>query len=702
MIATQEGAPRLESPGQLRLDDFSLFAGQLIGAQSAVQALQVTSLFILDKFPAQMCFIGLFDDQGSIHQRFLQTQASSPLDETAHQALKSICQQLSRGRSPLVLANRLMLQNHSTGLEKLEHQALVGLPLQFRTVSLYGALLLLFDQPYTLSPVELEGLQLCAGQFCAIYAHFYQMEQNRQRLADLESVIDTAHILTSTLNIPDLLHQISVRLAWITSVEACCILSYDPASQRLNVLASFDQLGLPAGLPLSDSLFLPDYPAMAEMLSNQASASSHLIIEPDQAESTLSEHKLVKQTKFSSCLIQPLLAIGEPLGLLLLFSRQSNGESGGSAFPPTTLRRLRLLSEQVALALINARVFQSEYRQRTLAEALRSISLALSSSLKANAILDILLDQIKSVIPYDTALVLLVEGGEAVTATFRGFEQFELAQTIKDYRLPLNQSELLQTMSTNGQPLVIPDLAVVAGWQPDALAVCAGSWLGAPLVARERVLGFLVLNTCQPGFYTPEHAHRLEMLTSHVALALVNANIYDEASRAATIDFLTGAFNHRHFQQALRQEIDRTRRFEQPLSLLMVDLDFFKKVNDTYGHPVGDQILRQMAARFKNELRSSDLLARYGGEEFAVLLPNTPPNTLAGLSERLLNAIRKQPFHVEERQISMTISIGGASFPLHASDAPDLLSAADKALYRSKQFGRDRFSLAESPGQTSE
>ncbi len=673
------------------LKEFYAFAGRLLDANSMAKVLDLTGRYILQTTPAQAVWIDWFDELGATVQTYASPRFAVDISDDHRRALQRLQLQICRGEQALLVASEAALPPLAQALQALDTGMAFGLPLRGHGAGLAGSLLVFYNLPRRLSAGEKESLRLCANHSAAVFDHLYNLEQSRQRQADLESVIDTAHILTSTLDISELLQQISVRLAWIVSVDACAIASFEPENQRLNVLASYNQLGLPAGFELGEYFALADYPATADLLSRYASPASHLFVDTASPDHCAAEAEMLRRHGFSTCLIQPLMAIGEPIGILVLFNRQP------SAFPSTSLRRLRLLSEQVALALINARIYQSEFRQRTLAETLRSISLALSSSLKTSAILDILLDQIKNVIPYNTALVMLVEGEEAITGSYRGYENYDLAGVIEHYRMPLEQNALLQNMMRSGQPQVIPDIAAEPAWESTPLWACEGSWLGAPLVARGQTLGFLVLNQCEPGFYTPEHARSLEMLTSHVALALVNANIYNEAERAATIDFLTGAYNHRHFQQSLRLELERSRRYGQPLSLLMIDLDYFKKVNDTYGHPVGDQILRRMAARLKNELRSSDLLARYGGEEFAILLPNTPAAGLEVLAERLLEAIRLKPFVVEENQIKMTVSIGGASYPQHAEDATGLINAADKSLYRSKQLGRDRFHLALPP-----
>lgn len=150
----------------------------------------------------------------------------------------------------------------------------------------------------------------------------------------------------------------------------------------------------------------------------------------------------------------------------------------------------------------------------------------------------------------------------------------------------------------------------------------------------------------------------------------------------SSIDDLTGVYNHRYFHEMLVQELDQMKRFPQSLSLFMVDIDYFKKYNDTYGHPKGDEILRSTAQMLVNTIRGDDVVFRYGGEEFAIIMPRTIQQDTLRVGIRLLEAIRTQT--------PITISIGSATIPNDAQEKNDLIIKADKALYRAKDLGRDR------------
>lgn len=158
--------------------------------------------------------------------------------------------------------------------------------------------------------------------------------------------------------------------------------------------------------------------------------------------------------------------------------------------------------------------------------------------------------------------------------------------------------------------------------------------------------------------------------------------------RLAVLDGLTGLFNHRHFQESLAQEVARCRRSNAPMALLMCDVDHFKRLNDTLGHPAGDEVLREIAAVLVSALRVTDLCARYGGEEFAMILPDTNAADAGFVAERVRRSV-ETTFTGTPARRSVTISVGSAAWPADGATPEALLSAADRALYEAKHGGRN-------------
>ncbi len=209
-----------------------------------------------------------------------------------------------------------------------------------------------------------------------------------------------------------------------------------------------------------------------------------------------------------------------------------------------------------------------------------------------------------------------------------------------------------------------------------------------PVTTDDHVIALLRLERPEP--FSSDEIRFLEIVASQSALALERVRLISFLENLSITDALTGIANRRHLEWRLSEEIERARRYRYPLSLLMVDIDHFKQINDTYGHQVGDAVLQQLAYRLRNTLRRTDFVARYGGEEFIVLAPQTPVDRALILAERLRQRIASEPILVaSDLSLPVTVSVGVAVFPDHAQNESELVRAADAALYRAKQAGRN-------------
>jgi diguanylate cyclase (GGDEF)-like protein len=159
-------------------------------------------------------------------------------------------------------------------------------------------------------------------------------------------------------------------------------------------------------------------------------------------------------------------------------------------------------------------------------------------------------------------------------------------------------------------------------------------------------------------------------------------------------DSLTGLYNRKHLMESLTKEIGRSRRYERPFALLIIDIDHFKKFNDAYGHLAGDDVLRKMGNVFRESIRNCDYAARYGGEEFIIFMPEIGQDDGVKAAERIRGSVAKEKIDANGHSVTVTISVGIASFPEHGDDAQAIISKADEALYQAKRRGRDRVVLA--------
>lgn len=217
----------------------------------------------------------------------------------------------------------------------------------------------------------------------------------------------------------------------------------------------------------------------------------------------------------------------------------------------------------------------------------------------------------------------------------------------------------------------------------------------APVIVKDRINGLLVLGPCK---YEHEyHEEDWEFLSALMGMA----NVAIENSYLHTLsitDGLTKAYLRRYFLFRLEEEVKRVRRYGGGISVLMIDLDFFKKINDTYGHQAGDKVLKKFVEIVKGISRSTDLIARYGGEEFAILATETSRDGAIIYAERIRSSVENHEFEIGATKIKVTVSLGVASYPVDASKQNDLIAKADEMLYKAKEGGRNRVCLPEVSG----
>jgi len=211
-----------------------------------------------------------------------------------------------------------------------------------------------------------------------------------------------------------------------------------------------------------------------------------------------------------------------------------------------------------------------------------------------------------------------------------------------------------------------------------------------PLLWKESGVGALILGGKSDNFLPHDVLDMLQVIADHAAIAIANAQMYERMEHMATTDGLTGLTNHRHFQERFDEQLERAQRYGRKVSLILLDIDYFKTVNDTYGHPAGDTVLRKVARLLESCARKSDVVARYGGEEFALLLDETGLEGAVNIGERIRQVVEAEIFHNDIGSFSCTVSLGVSTFPKDADKKALLIEGADKALYSAKGGGRNR------------
>ena len=399
------------------------------------------------------------------------------------------------------------------------------------------------------------------------------------------------------------------------------------------------------------------------------------------------------ETVRTVCLI-PLVAKGKPMGII------SVGESRNPRREPFSGDKLNLLqsiASQVSSLVYNTQLFQASKQQAERLEVLNKVTQTIGSTIELDKLLELIHDQISSAITCDTYYVSLYDPDEQV------LDFHILLDDGKRYppaRIPLGNG-LASWVIENKQPLLIRQLSK----EIDSLPVkplklgqnrFSESWLGVPMMLGDQILGMLAIASYKANTFNEEDRSMLCNVAAQASLAIDNARHHAEVEEQARRDSLTGAYNHGYLLERLYEEVDLARLNRLPLSLIMMDIDYFKAYNDTYGHVVGDDVLCLVVKAIKSHVKNTDIVGRWGGEEFAVALPGATTSQALIVAERIRSTLAEM--HLTDRNghpiAKPTMSQGIATFPYDVKDAAELVDIADQTLYVAKQRGRDQIMVA--------
>ena len=318
----------------------------------------------------------------------------------------------------------------------------------------------------------------------------------------------------------------------------------------------------------------------------------------------------------------------------------------------------------------DGKIAASMAEETRLAEVMVEMTRAVSSSLNTDDVLYSIVSRLRQVLEAKECSIFRIDPKTGAVRMMKASRPEE-----RNIKVKLDEYPELKQSYESQRLLYLPDAKPM-------------SVIAIPMVVNEVVLGLIDVRSAKLGpVLTEANTRFFEIMASTAANALRNAQLFEEVEQRARTDYLTALPNHRFFQATLSVELERAQRHNRPLSLLIIDLDFLKSVNDRFGHPTGDMVIRSIADFIRMSCREIDFPARYGGEEFTVILPDTSLSGAVQVAERIRQVIAAQEFPGIGK---ITASIGVSNYPVNALSKADLIRVADQALYNAKNGGRNR------------
>ena len=383
----------------------------------------------------------------------------------------------------------------------------------------------------------------------------------------------------------------------------------------------------------------------------------------------------------------PVVVKGARRGAIVVDSLREN------AFDARSVERLEGLAKVLGLMAYHAYMdFENAYHKQQLA-ALSSYQRKFLENMSVDNIVTHVVEYMDECLEGDRFLVIgrdLPQGEDArvircVGSDEKEFEGFTFSLAEKGLVALAFEKEQVINRSFAGGPHV-PRLS-----PREKSPTRMSSLLAVPVPTDQGVDMALAVESIKPRRFSEHHQNMLATIARAAGFALSRARLYQHKEQLASRDGLTGVENHRSFQERFLGEILRAQRYGHQLAVLMMDIDFFKKVNDTYGHPMGDQVLKEVARIISGNIRAGvDFLARYGGEEFVCMLADTDRTKAGETAERIRTSVEEKIYESGATRFQVTMSIGGAIFPVDSRHGREILEKADKALYHAKETGRNR------------
>ena len=554
-----------------------------------------------------------------------------------------------------------------------------------------GAVHIGFNDPHPFTPEEIALGEQAASQIARAMAKTRMLENEHHRVSELDALRATMADISGELELSALLRIILERATNLLNATGGDLGLYDEERGEILIVVSHN-MG-------------KDYQGTRMALGEGAMG----LAVKDNAPVIISDYHRWKGRSpqyeagpFEAVLAVPLHFRGRIVGVLGIADKNP-----ARKFNQDDQRLLNLFAQQAATAIENARLYADEKKRVYELETLFESSATITKTLDLEVVYKIAAKQLLKAV--DATSVYILSAPDLTSGQTTVLEHHYSPSANVHERKPyigatydLNQFSQTLAALRAGKPLTIMvnDPSIDRSDWEELIKNEVKSTICVPMIVSDQLLGYAeIWESRYERTWSPEEVRLCQTTANLAAVAIENASLYQEMQHLAVTDALTGVYNRRGLFEIGQREVSRARRFVRPLSVVMLDIDHFKQINDVHSHAIGDTVLQTIVHQCQAYLRDMDILGRYGGEEFAILLPETDRMAGYQVAERLRMLIASNPVPTLNGPINVTVSMGVASATVEVEHLAVLLDRADTAMYAAKEAGRNRVVIESSTGR---
>ncbi len=648
-----------------------------LNTRNIEEMISVIAMKIINLVEADNCSINLWDEET---QKILASSYNGVFtyhqkDVTLQPDEKSITSIVLEGGGPIAIedvSNSQLITNRLSDLYKTK--ALLAVPMLAEDIKL-GAVLFGFEDIHKFTAEEITFAQQVTSQLSQAMLKQRLLEKAQRSAREAEMLHQAGTIVASTLD-PNLAIE-----SILDQLEQ--VVHFDSASVQI-LYDDFLEIKAGKGWPDDNSPVGTRFPVPGDNPNSKVVLSG----EPYVLNNAPDVYGIFEYPEFSnirSWLGVPLTVRDKVIGMLTLDHHDPNYYDNDQLINLVTA-----FADQVAISLENARLYANERQRVEELDALRATTADITKELGLKNLLHAILQRATD--------LMHATGGELGLSE----ENSDEIHILVSHQMGSNyvgetigfDDGLMGRVGRTRQIEMIEDYKHWDGQMDSYRQNAIHAAIAAPLMIGGRFLGVIgIMNSDRMRKFSESEKNLMRMFAQQAAIAVENAKLYEERQLQARMDITTGIYNRRGLIELGNREVDRAERYNRPLAVIMVDIDRFKIVNDTYGHPVGDLVLSELAERLQANLRSIDILGRYGGEEFVILLPETNSIDAMDVAERLRSVVEAEPFKPNGLSLWITISQGVVIQSEKSGDLNEMIHFADEAMYQSKDSGRNLVTL---------